>query len=148
MGLRSAALALLGTSIIMPMASAAEPTLPATVWLCRDSGHQSLACTVQRAASTPALPLSSAITDRPDLAGLPPIVREIRQRPAAWRARTLFIPLYTVPYGSDHLQLLAQAVLCGAEPGCSARLGDAGAPAPDAWPEFVDDNDPLLARGD
>jgi hypothetical protein len=148
MGLRIAALALVGASIGAPMACAAEPAVPATLWLCRNSGHQSLACAVQRATAAPQLPLASPATDRPDLSGLPPIVREIRQRPASWRARTLFIPLYTEPYGTDHLQLLAQAVLCGAEPACSARLGDAGPPTPDAWPDFVDDNDPLLAQND
>ncbi len=106
---------------------------PITQWQCKDDGHLHLACSVQRVSAS----LPSTATPTPADA-LPPIVRQIRERPSAWRQRVLRIPLHNHPFDLDHVRELAQAILCGPRSDCVARV--IGADAPD------DAHDPLLAQ--
>jgi len=118
---------------------------PITYWQCKDDGHLQLACSVQRVAA----PLLSAATAAPADA-LPPIVRQIRERPGEWRQRVLWIPLHNHPFDLDHVRELAQAVLCGPRSDCIARVvgADAQDDTPVDWADFADAHDPLLAQND
>jgi len=109
-----------------------------TRWGCRVA-EQHLVCFLEQAAAAPA----AAGDPR-----LPSIVRELRMRPAAWRGRTVRIPLFNEPFDDSHVQELAQAVLCGAARDCEAALGRDRWATVTAWLDFADANDPLLQRGE
>lgn len=116
-------------------AAAADPR---TRWGCQVA-EQHLVCFVEQAAATPAAAADSR---------LPPAVRELRQHPAAWRGRTVRIPLFNEPFDDSPVQQLAQAVLCGAARDCEAVLGRERWATMTAWLDFADANDPLLQRGE
>lgn len=136
----------LGLAMACCAATAAPDAAAATTtrWGCQVQAQQ-LACFVDRSAATP---MAAAAAAAPADPRLPPIVRELRQRPAWWRGRTVVIPLYTEPFDESRLQPLAQAVLCGAVAGCEAVIGLARWSSATAWLDFADANDPLLQRAE
>lgn len=135
---RETAVLFLGLTLGIVAAAAEPAAVDATLWRCHDNGHQELACTVQHAGA-PQVPPT----------GLPPIVRDLRARPAAWRARTLMIPLFNQPYPDSPLQQLAHAVLCGTQGRCRVQLVAADTAQPHTgWADLADAHDPLLAALD
>lgn len=132
---------------VFQLASAAgagdgEPTAQRTRWGC-NVAEQHLVCWLERSAEPPAAPMLPPLDPR-----LPTIVRELRQRPALWRGRTLRIPLHTEPFPDSPLRELAQAVLCGVQSDCEAVVGADRWSNETAWLDFADANDPLLQRYD
>jgi hypothetical protein len=118
------------------LGAGAEPVGGATRWLCIDTTETTLHCHVQQASGpTPA-------TLFPD--PLPRSVRSIREQPAAWRGRAVLIPLFSHAIDLAHARELAQAVLCGRQPFCSARLATSAADDPVDWLAFADAHDPLF----
>lgn len=110
-----------------------------TRWGC-EVADQYLNCLLERSGSDSVAPAAAN-------PGLPETVRDLRQRPAGWRGRTVRIPLFNHPFDDSPVRQLAQAVLCGTASDCEAVIGR------DRWStasnrlEFVDAHDPLLQHG-
>jgi hypothetical protein len=135
--IRAAALSL--WALVSCGATAAEPDA-LTQWLCVDNGETALRCRVHRISAPFSAPAAVAtLADR-----LPPIVRELRERPLAWRDRPVMIPMFNQPFDTSHVRQLAQAVLCGPRSDCVARVAAPGATEPNDWLAFADAHDPLL----
>lgn len=126
-------------ALALVAASATAQTLN-TRWHCR-LDDQLLHCRLEHATA------SSPTSASPD-SRLPPIVRELREQPRAWRGRAVHIPLHTLPFDDSALQPLAQAVLCGANPSCLTEVQRTPAPGTVALLDFVDAQDPLLQAAD
>lgn len=119
------------------LGAGAEPVGGATRWLCIDTTETTLRCHVQQAADPTPARLSPG--------ALPRIVRSIRERPASWRGHAVLIPLFSHAIDLAHARELAEAVLCGHQPFCSARLATSAADDPVDWLAFADAQDPLFA---
>ena len=132
-------------TLLVPISAwSAEPSPDTTRWLCRDNGRMELACRATAAPASHRVSADAIVA----LQGLPPLVRDIRLRPRAWRTRELLIPLFNQPIELDHTRHLAQAVLCGTSDRCTAVITDATAGGTIDWAEFADAHDPLLAQSD
>lgn len=110
-----------------------------TRWGCQVA-DQHLSCIVERTSNEPAAPVADA--------RLPAIVRDLRQRPAGWRGRTVRIPLFNHPFDDSPVRQLAQAVLCGPANDCEVEIGSGHRSTAASWLEFADANDPLLQRAE
>jgi hypothetical protein len=124
----------------------------ATTWSCWYNLDQQVACLLREAAPDAPLSLHESRTlesarpiHRPTAAAfLPPSVQLLRSRPGAFRGRTLYIPIYNEPIDHRMVQVLAQAVMCGADPSCRATYGERPAATLEMAEDFADANDPLL----
>lgn len=124
------------------MASAADDTGRTEIrtrWGCQVA-DQWLNCIVERSGSAPAVLTADA--------RLPAIVRDLRQRPAGWRGRTVRIPLFNHPLDESPVRQLAQAVLCGTADDCEVAIGRERWSTAASWLEFADAHDPLLQRAE
>jgi len=120
-------------------AGAAGDDIVRTRWGCQVA-DQHLNCLLERSGSDSVPP--AAADPR-----LPETVRDLRQRPAGWRGRTVRIPLFNHPFDDSPVRQLAQAVLCGAASDCEAVIGRERWSTASNRLEFVDANDPLLQHG-
>jgi len=129
--------AMLSALASIALGAGAEPLAGATRWLCVDTSETTLRCHVQQASDATAAPLSPG--------SLPRGLRSIREQPASWRGRAVRIPLFSHAIDLAHVRELAQAVLCGHQHSCSARLATSAADDPVDWLAFADAHDPLFA---
>lgn len=114
-----------------PVRSQALPPGLAVTWRCWYAAGESpwLACefletetSIEIDDADPAPDIATPPAANPG-PRLPAIVRIIRERPAFFRDKRVFIPLYTHPIEMARAERLARAVLCGARPGCTVILG-------------------------
>lgn len=127
--------------------AAARPAHAAdtTRWTCwLGASHDTVACVLEQA---PARDAAAEARRQATIDGrLPPLVRSLRVAPQAWRARTVFIPLHGIAFADSSLGLLAQSVMCGAEPSCRAVMSsEVEMSEPRFLALLADANDPLLA---
>jgi hypothetical protein len=134
------------------------PASAAVAWHCWYNLDQHVACMVRQADS--AIPLSATAVRTPQTTAvvtppvrlhadaLPPSVRLLRDQPGALRGRTILIPIYTEPFDHALMAELAQAIMCGRDPACTARYGERPAMTLAEAADFADANDPLLASGE
>lgn len=129
----AAALALLlplATLLAAPRALADDLAPPEEmVWRCRlhPAGPTALVCERAGAVVTtdpPASPVDDALAVRRALMAQPGgcVTWLVRTQPAQYEQAAWQIPLHVVPRGDARLQLLAEAVMCGAEPACRVEL--------------------------
>ena len=132
------------------------PALAAVDWRCWYDLKQQVACVVRlhesarqwSASGVRPTVLSMATTPPRSMraGGLPPSIRLLRNQPAALRNGTILIPLYTEPFDHALVAELAQAVMCGRDPDCTAHYGDQPEMTLADAIDLTDANDPLLAR--
>jgi hypothetical protein len=124
------------------LGAAGAPSASAqTVWSCWYNQQQQVACLLQSAAQV------SAASEAAVPAGVPPSLTVVRNQPSTLRGRAMLIPLYNEPFDTSALAELAQAVMCGPQPGCRVVYGGQPADTPESAASFADANDPLL-QGD
>jgi hypothetical protein len=134
------------------------PASAAVAWHCWYNFDQNVACTVRQPESArpwaaPELRAGSPIAAATPPArlganALPPSVRLLRDRPYAFRGRTILIPIYTEPFDRALAAELVESVMCGREPDCTAHYGERPAMTLGEAADFADANDPLLASGE
>jgi len=124
-------------------AAAALPVSAQTVWNCWYNQQQQVACLLQSASPDSAAARTGAAAP----SGVAPALTAVRNQPSTLRGRTMLIPLYNEPFDTSALAELAQAVMCGPQPGCRVVYGGQPSDTPESAASFADANDPLL-QGD
>jgi hypothetical protein len=122
----------------------------ATEWTCWYTLDQHVSCLLLQAPLATELSAEEALQVRlanaPTPAGgtLPLVVSVMRERPHALRSLMMRIPLWGDPVDMLAVAELAQAVMCGSRPDCTARYSAQPAATPAGAAALADAWDPVL----
>lgn len=101
----------------VPADAAATVERKALHWRCWFNQHAHIHCLLDSATAEQA---ATAPAEAPP-ASLPPLVAELRNRPAAFKSVLVRIPLYSAPLDDAMAGTLASAIMCGSRSDCSVH---------------------------
>lgn len=99
-----------------------------TTWNCWNERNVKILCSlvdtsiVSNEDFLPAPSIDPNASAYPSREPLPDLVETILERPEYLRDRTISIPLYSPPETHANAEALADAVMCGARPGCHVEF--------------------------